>query len=628
MTDAAIRQAPAAVALADPVPSALVAQLWARVADRLSRGDSLTSTEDFQQAILREYESLSGAEPDQRTRRWLCRMVARVNARHPETYLARGLQNGVTRAFEQGVRVLSWDEPKVQSRGARSIRRFTRRDRVRDLLEEVNVAPDQIDVTSCVKESLQHLRAEWHDRTAASRPALPRAASEPVAPAARPASAVEQALQEPDVQAAIVTGEVDQREAEKRLQGLDKRHGELIQVELAKVDQRLEHYVAEGKLTEDEADKVRQLRDVDRRLAEGEIDETEATQIRNSILGGRARDALERKVRDVVEQSVRYLQVFEAMQKIGKDSDDAVRFLIEHKEGIVAEAPGSRQAAAAMQVLADDEPLLQQVLKIVDRSDHEIRMMSVRLPPYNYIMSRGMERIGNMTIETEFVDDLRSLRPDDISERLSSEDQRVRVRPAADMRCLLSLVDHATKRTPFRKEIRLLRLSQSIEEFYRNTSDISEARRQAESFLKRRLRKIFPDMPTEEAVEIRQRSAEIIEAIEQRILEERRAAVEAHRAEAEAVVGRQSQADAGAEDGGEMELTDEERALGVQIGRVEIRVAGSYRRVPYKLMPDPDDPSRHVIAKRDEETGEVKPQLRRGSKRYVVKDRDGVWKPE
>jgi len=43
--------------------------------------------------------------------------------------------------------------------------------------------------------------------------------------------------------------------------------------------------------------------------------------------------------------------------------------------------------------------------------------------------------------------------------------------------------------------------------------------------------------------------------------------------------------------------------------------------------PDPDEPEQYVIAVRDEETGELKPQIRRGAKRVVARDRDGQWKP-
>ena len=66
----------------------------------------------------------------------------------------------------------------------------------------------------------------------------------------------------------------------------------------------------------------------------------------------------------------------------------------------------------------------------------------------------------------------------------------------------------------------------------------------------------------------------------------------------------------------------------MQIGRVEVRVAGRYRRRFYKIMPDPDEPDRFVVVARDAETGELKPRMRGGNKRYVAKGKGGIWRPE
>ena len=118
---------------------------------------------------------------------------------------------------------------------------------------------------------------------------------------------------------------------------------------------------------------------------------------------------------------------------------------------------------------------------------------------------------------------------DELSDRLNSPDAAVRVKPAADIRCFISLVDHVSKRTPFRKELRMLRISQSLEQFYRSTSDMKEARHQAENFLNRRLRRMFSDMSTDETNEIKERGSQMLDAIEQKILEESRAEVEAQR---------------------------------------------------------------------------------------------------
>ena len=175
--------------------------------------------------------------------------------------------------------------------------------------------------------------------------------------------------------------------------------------------------------------------------------------------------------------------------------------------------------------------------------------------------------------------------PTDISDRLSSDETDVRVRPAADMRCMISMVDHVTKRTFFRKEIRILRISQQIEEIYRNTADLKEARHQAENFLSRRLRRLFPDMSTEEDGDIKQRSAGIIDTIEQKILEERQAAVAEKRQQDEEKAASKSGGSGGGDD---MELTEDEIQKGVQIGRVAMRVAVPRRcagwRGPYFIF--------------------------------------------
>ncbi|MEC9379887.1 MAG: hypothetical protein VX528_13030 [Candidatus Latescibacterota bacterium] len=67
-------------------------------------------------------------------------------------------------------------------------------------------------------------------------------------------------------------------------------------------------------------------------------------------------------------------------------------------------------------------------------------------------------------------------------------------------------------------------------------------------------------------------------------------------------------------------------ANGVQIGRIEMRVAGSSRRIPTKIMPDPEDPEKMCIASRDPDSGEVIPAKRRGAIRYIEKSRDGSWR--
>lgn len=598
-------------------------ELWLALANRLRSGEPLCSNGQFLEVLLEIYEQVTGQAPSESVRDEISVMVEAVNRQYPETYLVHGVKNTISRAFEEGVRRKNWDLATVQAKGARTLRRFSQQDSVRDLLEDANLSSAQISVVDCVQQVIDRLAPGQGSQArqppaAAPVPAFrPDLTPAPVAPGAQSGPPVDA-----DTQSAIDSGDVDGGEARDRHRQGEERRQQLEQQEYAKVSDRLDAFVECGIVTREEAGKLRQLQEVDARLKRGEIDEGEATSIRNSILSGTARDKLERKVHEAVADSVRYLQVFEAMKKIDPKFHDALSFLVQHKNLVAATDGADVDLGPAVKGLMEDVDLLDDIIDIMERKDQELRMMSVRLHPYNGILKRGIERIGNMTIEEDFVNDLESLDLEAMSQRLNSPLQALRVRPAADMRCLISLIDHVTKRTRFRKELRLLRISKTLEEFYQGTSDLKEARHQAESFLQRRLRRLFPDMSTQEASELKQRSMQMMDQIENRILEERQAEVEARRGKT-AVAATPGPASGDGEE--EMELSEEEVQKGVQIGRVEMRVAGTMRRIPTKIMPDPDDPEVMVLAIRDPATGEVVPAQRRGSKRAVERNRDGYW---
>lgn len=609
----------------------------------MEKGEALISNQHFEAVIARDYREFVEEEPSATVLKQIRRMVAAVNSAHPETFLAQGMQNGVKKAFEKGARKLHWDVAKIQAKGNNTLRRFKRREEVADLFEEVNLRPDKIDLLHCIVGTIRELEGVKGEKDQAhansggeveawDAAGFPEDVSgmslEESTFAAEAGGGREKAGQESkevlaELEEAVIEGEVEREEIVERTRQQEVRRYKIEVEEYERVPKNLPGLVESGAISADEAEKVKELHKVEMRLSRGEIDKKEASRIRNSILDTKVRDELDRKVREVVDQSVRYLQAFESMQNISPEYDGALTFLIQHKEMVVAEKDSGVDPTGVLRELMEDEPLLDKVIAIMERQDQELRMLSVRLPPYNAIMKRGLEKIGNMTIDESFVGDLRALSQEDMSERLNSPKAEVRVRPAGDMRCLISLIDHLTKPTRFRKEIRLLRVTQQLEEFFRSTSDLKEARHQAESFLERRLRRLFPDISTEETSEIRQRGAQRINEIEQKIRYERREEIEEKRLQ-----GQQQQQESGVDSGGEeeeLELTEEEQKKGVTIGRVEMRVAGTQRRIPNKIMPDPDDESRFVIAHRNADTGEVSPQMRRGAKRYVERGKDGFW---
>jgi hypothetical protein len=611
--------------------------LWEGLLVRLNEGAILVNNEQFSVVIEEEYTKLTGRDITPDIRQRIRRMVVEVNNKHPDTYLILGVQNGIKKAFSEGVKRLNWDMAQIQAKGRSSLYRFSHQESVRELLEEFQLHPDQLDLFDCVVDMVREIDGKRAERpTTAGRAKLystpsPSPNSQPSisSPATTSPPASVAATTDSDTAAiqreAIASGEVDPVEAERRIAQQQKQRGQLSAREEKRVPEHLLSYVERGVITADEADKVSALRKVDERLQKGDIDKVEADRIRNSILDGSAREELERKVREAVDHAVIYLQVYQSMQRIGDQYDAALRFLIINRDLVTAECFSSPAVLDPLKSLMDDGPLLESLIDIMERKDQEIRMISVRLPPYNSIASRGLEKIGNMMIGEEFLRDLRQLDEEEISQRLNSMDKAVRVRPAAEMRCLISLVDHLTKRTPFRKEMRMLRVNHTLEDFFRNTSDLDQARHQAESFLNRRLRRLFPDLSVDESNEIKMRGAEMIDTIEQRILSERQQAVDQRRQQVEEKTKESKPKATGG--GDEEELSEDERKRGVQIARVEMRVGGSMRRIPLKIMPDEEDEAgRFFIAQRDPETQEIVPQMKRGQKRFIEKGKDGIWK--
>ena len=608
-------------------------ELWARILERLNTGEVLITQRDFQAAFEQDYQVLTGINPSPETLQAIGRMVAAVNDTHPETYLAQGVQNSVNRAFETGVRKLKWDTAKIQARGVPAIHRFRKQDKIRKLFHEMNIEALEIDIIACVQQAVK--------ATVAQPPVLP----------AHPAP-----LPQPEdspYEVAVEKGVIDREDVEHHLLQQQRVQARLEDAELAKVPDNLTSYVARGLLTQDEAETIAALHQVDLQEKQGQIEKREASEYRDRIMPAVDREQLNAKIRNATTENVNYLQVFESLQKIAPRFDHALRLLIRHKYMVVTEKADDGRNPL-IQHLIGDKNLLNDLVDIMVRKDPEIRLLDVRLPPYNAILQRSLEKIDNLTIEEEFVDELRTLSGDGMSERLNSLDAELRVRPAADMRCFINLIDHVVKRTHFRKKIRMLRVAQSLEEFnqniediFRATSDAQRARKQAEQFINRGLRHFLSELAPDEVEEIKQRTAAALSAAEQAVQSEALL-------EAEILQGAESVLDAEPpqaeplpnpkpalreesykvnsppppeplQSDDDLNLSSEEIGRGIQIGRVEMRIAGRNKRIPQKIMPDPDNPGKFCIAQRDPETGDLIPQMRRGARRHVMKGRGGGW---
>ncbi|MBT4608950.1 MAG: hypothetical protein HOC05_02840 [Gemmatimonadetes bacterium] len=604
--------------ISDAVDADLHRELWQRIAGRLQRGDALITTEDFLKVLEVEYQAVTGNPVTDTLREVFGKTISSFNRENPERYVAVGVQNCVRRVFESNCFKLDWDLGQIEDVGSRSIARFKSQNLVQDLLRDVNVSTTAIDGDDCVRNAVDVVserkpRTQKHelDEPLADVDLLEPVASEPEPEPEPIAEETQEALKD----GTISDGELQARQAEQ-----DQAHDRLEHREMGRVVERVDQYVQQGFLTTDEGETVRKLHDIDEQQKSGAIDAEEASRLRNSLMTEELRTKLDRKVKGAVDHAVRFLQAFESMQRVSTSIDEALRFLIHHKH-ILDPERSDRERGLAAQELLEDRELLHLIIEIMERKDHEIRMISVCLPPYSYIVKRGNERIGNLTIEEDFIDDLRELEADDMSDKLHSEDALTRVRPAADMQCLIAILNHLIKATPWRKEVRMMRVQDSLEQFYQETDDLGEARKQAENFLARRLRRMFKDLSNDEKHEIEERGAQMLDNIEEKVIAERQAKADDAATEAAAQSGG---AGAGVED--DAELSEDELKKGAVFGRVEMRVAGQMRRVPRKLMLDPDDGETYCLAQRNSDTGELEPVLRRGAKRIVERGTDGLWR--
>ncbi|MSR81931.1 MAG: hypothetical protein EXS58_03290 [Candidatus Latescibacteria bacterium] len=344
---------------------------------------------------------------------------------------------------------------------------------------------------------------------------------------------------------------------------------------------------------------------MDRAVKSGKISGDQGSKIRNSLLAGNVRYEYDRKIKAVTDYAVTYLQLFVALKRIEPKYDGALRFLIEHKE--VANAEKDQfDPTQLTNILLEDFDQLKLLSGIMDRQDGEVRMMVAGLMPYGQVTRKGQDqRIERLTVEQGFIDLVRQLPREEMANRLNAVDKTIRVRAAADMLCMIALINRLVKPTPFPKEIRLLKINMIIEEFYKSSDDLASARGKAQKFLKSRLRVIYPDITPDEYQEIEEKSNAIIERVEQRITTERQQAKAASAAAgAEKELNIQES----------LELSPREIARGAQVGRVSMKIGNNWRMVPLKVMPDADDPERHVLVQRDPQSRELVAVFRKGIK--------------
>ncbi|MFH1571373.1 MAG: hypothetical protein ABIL09_25510, partial [Gemmatimonadota bacterium] len=159
--------------------------------------------------------------------------------------------------------------------------------------------------------------------------------------------------------------------------------------------------------------------------------------------------------------------------------------------------------------LRQDDELLENLASLLERKDHEMRMIAAGMPPYRHIYTYG-EKIGSFTIREDFVDDLRSLARDAVSERLNSEDSAVRIKIAADIKCMVALLAMLMAPSAFHNEVVRLRVLLRIKHTFEGAVSEREGRQRVLQFLRRRLPALYPNLAPEVRASIEAESRQII----------------------------------------------------------------------------------------------------------------------
>ena len=479
------------------LPSELKLELWKQVDRRLRRGEVLITTEQFYRAMFRDFKKMIKAEPSKPMKLELIKMIETVNETQPETFLTLGIKNGVTRYLKDVEDRTQGEEGAVEE--ARSmIKEMISDGRVALFLEGMGVEVGATGVSDKIKKAIisvvegkklkgaptKERRQQRRRKAASSMVGVHTSA------AAQSAEPSEKAAYEPPP---------SEEEQQARVQE-DKKQFELAaQQEMDRAPRNIEAYLQDNRLTQEEATDLRTLYDIDERLAKGEIDEEEANRLRAEISES-VREKLQQRVRDAVDHSAHYINVFEALKRVPADRDDALKFLIESNTQVADEGEDV-DLSQVTAVLEDDDELVDNLGTLMERKDHEVRMLAANMPPYRHIFSAG-EKIGKWIIEESFVEDLRSLEREELSDRLNSENGEVRLKTAAGLKCMIALVSMLMKMTPFHREVRRLRIMGRIRRTYNGAADEKDGRSKVQQFLRRRLMNLYPDLTREEKAEI------------------------------------------------------------------------------------------------------------------------------
>lgn len=488
------------------LPSRLKYELWRRVDRRLQRGEVLISTEQFQEAMEREFRRMVRLPAPRQVRELLRDMIVRVNESHPETFLTLGIKNAIA-SFIRGASSGNQD-PAAQDEVRQMLQRVIEEGRTAFFLESIGVELKTAELTPRIEAAIARIVAGQQLQPVPQDERQPQRRRRRTGMTA--VSHVESAVEPEDKPAQAPLP--DQAEQEEWAHEEEERQAGIVQEELNKAPKRLADYARQGLLSEEEARDLQELSGIEARLARGEIDQAEAERLRSGFAAD-VREKLARRLREAVDPAACHLSVFEGLRRIPSERDPALRFLIRFKEEVLGRDEEGMSGATIL--LEADQDLLAGLVRLMERRDHELRIIAARLPPYRRILGQPDQSTDHLVVEESFVEQLRALSRDEVSERLNSPDDELRVRTTADIRCTTNLLNQLVRSTPFQRAVRQLHIQQTLDRLYRSTPNPKVGRQKLQHYLSQRLPRLYPDLTVEERAEIEAQARALMAQIEE-----------------------------------------------------------------------------------------------------------------
>lgn len=490
------------------LPSKLRLALWKRVDKRLQHGDVLITDEHFQKLMEREFLRLVHVKPSPKISAAILAMVSRVNEEHPNKYLSLGIKNMMTFYTRTLLDRLEGHSEQALKEGRNRITKMMREGRTALFLESIGIELGPRGLPRSIEKAIQNVlngqEIEVPPQVLERQKKMKRG---PGMANVRISEAALKAEEEAEGPAQTpLPGEDERKDREERMLA---REQEIRSEEVGRAGGYLESYREQELIDEEEMSALTALYGIESDLATGKINLEEAER-RRSKIGNR--EVVEKKLQQAVAFSVHYINAFEGLRRFPQERDAVCRLLIRQKQGAMAERGDEVLLDPLIAELDKDDDLLESAIKLLERRDHEARMLSANLPPYRYVTGQG--KIGNWLIEEDFIDDLRSLDREALSQQLNSADKNERVRPAAAVRCLVALVNQLINSTPLHLAVVRLHIRKTVARLYSSMPQSKNGRQKVGHYLKQRVPRLYPDLSAEDKELIQKESEEIMAGIE------------------------------------------------------------------------------------------------------------------